>query len=145
VEIKNVIENDNWRVIERKSDSEVTFLRFRNELSVNADYSEYSKAFHIFWDYEKNDLGMPFDTSILGTMEIFETDIIAALENDLSGILVAVLTMDGYRQWLFCVKDEALFFERLNGIPLNGEPYPLEIEKEQDSGWDYFFKNIYTE
>jgi len=145
VEIENVINRDKWRVVERECDSGVTFLRYRYELSANNDYGEYSKAFHVFWDFDKNEQGIPVDTSVLSRMELFENDIINALETDLSGVLVAVLTMNGYRQWLFCIKSEDAFFERLNSIPVNDEPHPLEIERERNNGWDYFFENIYTE
>ena len=143
MKIDEVVSRDKWTVSERQSENGVHFLRFRNELNPTQDYSEYSEAMHVFWDFDKNENGMPVDTSIINLMKTFEDDIVAALESDLSGLLVAVLTIDGYRHWLFCLKSIELFMERLNSIPIKESPYPIELESQKGSGWEYFFENLY--
>jgi hypothetical protein len=51
--------------------------------------------------FPENENGMPLDTSVTTNMEEFENEIVATLESDLSGLLVAALTIDGYRHWFF--------------------------------------------
>lgn len=53
MKISEVVIRDKWTVSERKSDNEIHFLRFRNELSPTEDYSAYSEAMHVFWDFQK--------------------------------------------------------------------------------------------
>ena len=145
MKIEEIIDKDRWAVVEKSSDSEKMFIRFRNELKPEYDYSDYPVAIHIFWDFEANDLGMPIDTSILKQMEKFENDLVTAVESNYSGILVGVLTMNGYRQWLYCLKSESEFIGTLNTVTFHGEPYPIELERESNSGWDYFFSVMYQQ
>jgi hypothetical protein len=34
--------------------------------------------------------------------------------------------------------------ERLNSIPMKESPYPISLESQKGSGWEYFFDNLYV-
>jgi hypothetical protein len=36
-----------------------------------------------------------------------------------------------------------VFLQKLNAIPIIDNPYPIELEKPEGSGWAYFFDNLY--
>ena len=138
-----VVTNDKWTVVEKTVDGSTQFIRFRYEFTRDMDLESHPEGIHIFWDFKPNAQGMPKDSGITTMMEDFENKIVQELETDLSGILVSVLTLDGYRHWTFCVKSIEVFLDKLNSIPQSGEPYPIELEKADGSGWKYLFENIY--
>jgi|GEM_PF-3080743 len=141
--LSDVVHNDKWTVVERTSDDEMQIIRFRYEFTPEMNLESLPAGIHVFWDFRPNKLGMPDDSTTLMKMEEFENDIVEKLERDLSGVLVSVLTLDGYRHWTFCVSSVDLFLERLNSLSQSEEPYPLELEKADGSGWKYLFETIY--
>lgn len=140
--IADVVKADNWTLIERKSEETIQVIRFRQSFTSDMDLTSLPKGIHVFWDFKGGPNGMPEDNNLLAKMAEFENTFVDILEKDLSGVLVSVLTMDGYRQWTFCVKDSDVFFDRLNAISQIGEPYPLEFESAEGSGWNYYFEIV---
>ena len=138
--LADVVKEDHWTLVERKSEDTIQYIRFRKSFTSDMDFTQLPKGIHVFWDFKADRNGMPADNSVLVRMAEFENNIIQNLEKDLSGVLVSVLTMDGYRQWTFCVKDSEVFFDRLNSMSQTGEPYPLEFENADGSGWNYYFE-----
>lgn len=137
----DVIKNDTWSLAEGEMDDHTMFLRFRTTITKKLNLSAFPKAIHIFWDYKSENNGMP--SSILSkNMEEFENRITDALEGDQSGILTVIKTYQGTRQWLFYTTNTENFSDKLHNMPQNKDPYPIEIEAENDEEWEYFFDGM---
>ena len=60
-------------------------------------------------------------------MEAFENRFCQAVEHDAHAVLAAVLTFDGARQWVIYTSDVQECGARLEAMPQEPEPYPLEL------------------
>ena len=138
--IEKIVNENPWmnETIEYE-DGSLTFLRFIDKIEPDMEFDSHQKALCIFWDFEANDEGMP-QKDVLDEMGAFEELISEAVEKDLTAFLAGVLTMNGYRQWLFCCEDLEVFIERLNSITPEGRPFPIQLETSKESSWSYFFK-----
>lgn len=74
----------------------------------------------------------------LEAVQAFEDRLVDAVESDNHSVLSMVITMDGYRTFLFHTADVAGFLERLGEMPQEGTPYPIELERVDDPEWEYF-------
>lgn len=108
------------------------------------DISNHPQLIQIYWNYSKHDSGMPSSVDSQH-MEIFENRLVDALENDLTGILVAVITTGGVREWVYYTKSLDAFAERLHNMPQESAPYPIEIDTDNDPEWEYFFNQVRPE
>jgi len=143
MEFAELVKNGPWAISEGTHNNLPLMIRFRNNLSRQADISKHPQLIQIYWDLEKSPSGMPSPIES-EQMELFENRLEKALEKDLAGALVGVVTTNGYREWVYYVKSVEEFSERLHYMPQEKEPYPIEIQTEKDQSWDYFFNNIYT-
>ena len=72
-------------------------------------------------------------------MHEFEDGLVRQFETDLHGVLVAVITNDGQREWvLYVVDDLGETSERIHRIPQKEERYPIEIDRTDDPSWEFF-------
>lgn len=140
--LENIIKNDKWTVTEGTLGEHIMFLRYRHEISQSIDLTKFPKAIHIFWDFESNSAGMP-SGHISDKMKLFEDRLVDALENEIAGMLTAIITKEGTRHWLYYVRDTNTFSEKLHSMPQEEEPYPIEIEAYTDPSWDYYFEGMY--
>ncbi len=143
-ELSKVISNDQWAVAEGTHNDLPLMIRFRNKLSQTPMREGHPQLIQIYWDYSEHESGMP-SSEESQSMEVFENRLVNALETDLSGVLAAVITTNGYREWVYyCLSTEA-FAERLHNMPQETDPYPIEIETSSDPEWDYFFNQVRPE
>ncbi len=98
----------------------------------------------IVWPYAAENSGAMPATDDSELMAEFENRFCDAVEHDATAILTAVLTFDGARQWVFYTRDVQECGERLNTMPQNDEPYPLELTTEPDPDWRYLREEILT-
>ena len=70
-------------------------------------------------------------------MEEFEARVCPVLEHDAHAVLVAILTFDGARQWVFYTRDVPECGKRINAMPQNQERYPIELDAFDDPAWGY--------
>jgi hypothetical protein len=75
-------------------------------------------------------------------MEVFENRLVPALEGDALAALVAVLTFDGARQWVFYTSDVKACGGRLEAMPQERDPYPIELDAFADPEWGYLRDQI---
>ena len=66
--------------------------------------------------------------AVSAAMEQFENRLCSALEVDAHAILAAVLTFDRARQWVFYTGDVPESGWRLEAMPQNTDPYPIELD-----------------
>ena len=142
--LSEIIKSDQWAVAEGTHNDLPLMIRFRNKLSPGSSISNHPQLIRIYWDYTPHESGMP-STNDSQSMEVFENRLVDALETDLSGVLAAAITTNGYREWVWYCLSTDVFAERLHNMPQETEPYPIEIETENDPEWAYFFNTVRPE
>jgi len=94
------------------------------------------------WAYADEGSGALPDTTTGETLETFENRLVAALEKDAVAVLTAVLTFDGARQWVFYTPDASACGARINAMPQEQDPYPIELDVFTDTDWQYLREQI---
>ena len=142
--LENIIKNDQWAVAEGTHKKLSLIIRFRNKLTTQLNLSQHPQLIQIYWGFGEHPSGMPSDKDSK-EMEIFENRLVEALESDLTGILTSVITTNGYREWVYYTTSIEEFGDKLHNMPQEKEPYPIEIEADNDPNWDYFFNSVHPE
>ena len=88
--LADVVKEDQWTAVERKSEDTIQYIRFRSSFTSDMDFTQLPKGIHVFWDFIADRNGMPADYRVLVRMGEFENNIVQHLEKDLSGVLVSV-------------------------------------------------------
>lgn len=143
-DLKSVIKGDLWAISEGTHNDLPIMIRFRNKLDRNEHTDNHPQLIHVYWEYSEHESGMPTKIES-SSMEIFENRLVDALESDLSGFLSAVITTNGYREWVYYTTSIDAFAERLHNMPQETDPYPIKIEADLDPEWDYFFNQVRPE
>lgn len=141
MDLSDIVTRDKWAGARGTHNERPLIIRFRNEVSKNCDCKELPHLIQIYWTFEDSPSGMP-SSEENEAMRIFEDRLIDALESDLTGILIAAVTTNGYREWVYYVRSVETFAERLHAMPQEEDPYPIEIQTRKDPGWDYFFDHV---
>ena len=140
-----IINNDDgWVIEEEVRNDELMVTRFRYELTTKLDKKKYSNLIRVFWNYSEHSTGLPSPKDVQ-LMNVFENRLAKALEHDVSGILVAVLTSKGRREWVYYTTSIEVFSDRLHRIPQEVDRYPINIHAYRDEDWKYFFGEVYSE
>ena len=142
--LSSIIENDVWAIAEGTHKDLPLLVRFREKLVPGIDVSNHPQLIRIYWEYEAHTSGMPSEADS-DEMEVFENRLVDALENDLAGVLAAVVTTNGYREWIYYINSVDTFASRLHNMPQEQVPYPITIETEADPEWDYYFNRVRPE
>jgi hypothetical protein len=102
----------------------------------------YEHVLKIVWPYADENTGALPTRADSEQMADFENRFCCAVEHDALAVLTAVLTLDGARQWVFYTRDVQECSDRLNSMPQQVEPYPLELTAERDPEWRYLRDQI---
>lgn len=140
MDIFEIIKNNLWASAEGKNNDLPLQLRFRNELLEKPDVSGYPKLVRLLWSYDGMDDGLP-GNMVKEQMNIFEGEFTPIVEHDASAILVAVITNDGNREWIFYARDMQNFAERLMNMKQDTH-YPVELTSRSDPGWDFLYQQL---
>jgi hypothetical protein len=129
---KNV--GDTWTVAEGLEDELPVIYRFRTGVPEGVSLPEYPYLLSILWQYEiENQSGMPSKEQN-GQQFGFE-NALDQMDNIGHGTLMAVITGNGRREWIWYVNDAQEWLKKLHMF-LEGHPvYPLEIEQTEDIDW----------
>lgn len=137
-----LIRCDIWSLATGELDVGAWLLRFRTPVLDAAEVSGYHRCLRIVWRYAESGIGALPGEHDRDAMETFENRICDTLERDGLAVLVAVFTFDGGRQWVFYSSSIALCGERINSMPQEDEPYPIEIDTFDDPSWGYLREEI---
>ena len=137
-----VLRNDRWTGVKCENDVGPFLLRYRTPVLAPPDTKGYGRVLKIVWPYADENTGAMPSSEDSEQMAAFENRFCEAVEEDATAILTAVLTFDGARQWVFYTSDVQKCGERLNNMPQNDEPYPLELTTELDADWRYLREEI---
>jgi hypothetical protein len=137
-----MIKGDKCRLVEIKTESGPALIRFRTPVLGGTEVPGYPWMLAVLWAYAEPDTGALPSREAMEEMETFENRICEAFERDAQAVLVAVLTFDGARQWVFYTSDIDECGARLSAMPHEDKPYPIELEAREDPQWLYLREEI---
>ena len=135
--LRALLHADHWRMAHGYAGTAPFILRFREPLPGPVDVPGYDRVLRVLWAFAEEDLDAMPDDDTCRALASFEDDLCGALEQDLTAALMAVLTFDGARQWVFYTRDLAACGQRINALPQKEDPYPLELDSFIDREWRY--------
>lgn len=138
----DVLRNDQWTAVQGENDIGPFLLRYRTPVLAPPDTTGYGRVLKIVWPYADENTGAMPTNQDSEQMAEFENRFCEAVEEDATAILTAVLTFDGARQWVFYTGNVQECGERLNDMPQNDDPYPLELTTEEDPDWRHLREEI---
>ena len=137
-----VLTADTWALAKASAEAGPLVLRYRTPILGPDGVEGYNRVLRILWPYEAEHSGAMPSTNDSADMEQFEDRLCDVLEIDAHAFLAAVLTFDGARQWVFYTSDIGECGRRLEGMPQNAEPYPIQIDAFDDPTWQYLRTQI---
>jgi hypothetical protein len=140
--VRAVLRADTWTLEKGNAEAGPLVLRYRTPILGPDGVEGYNRVLRILWPYEAEDTGAMPSIDDSTEMELFEDRLCVAVEIDAHAFLCAVLTYDGARQWVFYTQDVGECGRRLEGMPQNAEPYPIEIDAFDDPTWQYLRTQI---
>jgi hypothetical protein len=140
--VSAVLAADKWALAKASAETAPLVLRYRTPILGPDGVDGYHRVLRILWPYAAEDSGAMPATAVSEDMGQFEDRLCDVLEIDAHAFLAAVLTFDGARQWVFYTADVGECGRRLEGMPQNDEPYPIEIDAFDDPTWQYLRTQI---
>lgn len=140
--VLKMINDDKCQLVEVKLEVGLALIRFRTPVLGGVEMPGYNWRLAILWPYADAGSGAWPTRESMEEMDVFETRLCEAFEKDAHAVLVAVVTLDGARQWVFYTSSVEECVSRLNYMPQADEPYPLEIEGTEDPKWLYLREEI---
>jgi Family of unknown function (DUF695) len=140
--VPQLIANDQWAGAEVHADGGLALIRFRTPVLGGSEMPGYPNLLTVVWAYDEEGSGALPDSMLSEEMATFENRICDAFEADNHAVLVAVLTFDGARQWVFYTGDVAECGDRLSRMPHDDGPYPIELNTREDAKWEYLRNEI---
>ena len=128
-----------WTGVSGTRDDDPFILRYVTDLE---PLPSYATLLRIVWIYSDSETGAMPDETDSEAMAEFENLLVERLEVDELAVLTAALTFDGARQWVWYTRDVSECGERLNSLPPTEEPYPIELDAQDDPEWKYLFETI---
>ena len=133
---------DRWAGVELRTGAGMGLLRYRTPVLKGQAIAGYERVLKIVWPYADEGTGELPTEAQSDEMRVFEDRFCEAVETDAHAVLTAVLTFDGARQWVFYTGDVAECGARLEAMPQEEEPYPIELTAEPDPAWAYLREQI---
>jgi hypothetical protein len=140
--VLKMIEGDKARVVKLTLEDGVAMIRFRTPVLGGVEVPGYPWRMVVLWPYAEAGSGALPSPQAREEMDVFEERICEAFGHDAHAVWVAVLTFDGARTWLFYTSDVEECMRRLEAMPQEAEPYPIEMEAEEDPKWMYLREQI---
>jgi uncharacterized protein DUF695 len=110
-------------------------VRVRDEAP--ADAKRYPYLVSILWRYDGSvNSGLP-DPGTLEQMGSCETALYGVEAKDIA-VMVACITGDGRREWLWYIRDKTAFMQHLNTALASLPKCPIELEVSDDAEWNAY-------
>lgn len=126
-----------WALAEGHTGEYRFVIRYR-QISPDFPCDRYPKRLNVFWAVvlpDENGFPSPEEDK---NLDNFENRLIAAVEQDESAWLVAVVTGRAEREFVFYLQQPEQFLQHLTNMPQEHDRYPIEIFCQEDSDWSYF-------
>jgi len=139
---RELIGADRWAIAEGEGPAGRSITRYREPVLGPDQTAGYPRCLRIVWGYADEGSGALPDSDTTNLLQAFEDRLVAALENDAHAVLTAVLTYDGARQWVFYTADVSTCGARIDTMPQEQDPYPIELDAFDDPEWRYLRDEI---
>ncbi len=139
--ISDILQNDSWAVAEGEENGKPLYIRFRDEFRHKPDVSAFPRLIQIVWKYEADENGLPTTESI-PALKGFESRLVEAVQPEGIAVLVAAMTNNGEREWMFYAAGLAAFEKVLNEIQEGEEIYPIDVSSARDPKWTAFYDEV---
>lgn len=133
-------DNDNnvwWTAPAQSESGRLIMVTGRKDVATFRDNPRFNIRVEVKWPYKGDASGMPD----VATSELMEqaTDLInAELHNDPVAVLTGIFTGDDERDWVFYTLSTHIFEKKLNKALATLPLLPLEIQCENDPGWEAY-------
>lgn len=134
---QDLIKADRWATAESEAPPRKGIIRFRTPILSPHQVKGYPTCLRILWGYAHEGAGALPDDPTSVRLQAFEDRVVEVLEQDAVAVLTAVLTFDGARQWVFYTADVVACGTRIECMPQESEPYPIDIDVFNDPEWRY--------
>jgi hypothetical protein len=140
--VKRLLSEDRWA-----EDAGVTHdgpwrVRWREPLLSRHEAGVYVHCLQIVWTFAAEGVIEALSPEKEAELFVFEVALRASLESDALAVLTAILTFDGTRQWILYTHDVATCFARLDALPREGAPRPIERDAFEDRTWEFLREEI---
>jgi hypothetical protein len=139
--LTDIVKSDNWALAEGEENGKPLYIRFREELREKPDVTEYPRLIRILWKYEPSENGLPSEETAL-QLRAFEARIVEAVQPSAVAVLVAAITHNGEREWMFYASAVAPFERALNELQEGSDLYPIDVSSAPDPKWTAFYDDI---
>ncbi len=140
--IDQLLSHDTWATAEGGPDDAPYLIRFRTPIVEAGEAPGHDHRLSVVWAYAAEGSGALPDDATSAAMAEFENRLCDAWEHDALAFLSAVVTYDGARQWVWYTGNVALCGERLDDMPQEAEPYPIELSTEYDPDWNFLREEV---
>ena len=140
--VAKLLSDDRWSATDGVTDLGPYILRFRTPVLGPTHTAGYDNLLTIVWPYADEETGALPTISDSEALAEFENRFCNAFEHDAHAVLTAVLTLDGARQWVVYTGDFHECGRRLEAMPQNELPYPIELNARSDPEWNYLRDEI---
>lgn len=129
---------DRWWTYPAQAESGRTVIVTGHDgLDKEMESGKYIYRVDVSWKYDALPDGMPADTDAQ-LMEQATDAFHEALRRDKAAVLTGIYTGDGERDWVFYTKNLRIFSTLFNRALRDLDQMPLEINAEEDPGWEEY-------
>lgn len=130
--------SDEWfTVLSQDESGRLIYVNGRTDIAKLKKSGKYKIRIEITLPYEGDESGMPVKEDAVMISNVHRA-LVEAVESDLLGVLTGNHIGGDAKYWVFYVKDEKVFQERLNDALAQFPILPLEFLCEPDPGWEEY-------
>ena len=141
-DIQELLQSDNWSIADGETPDGPVVIRFRTPILKGGQTGDFTTLITVAWIYGEEGSGLMPSPEQSETMERFEETLFSVWEKSGLAVLTAVLTFDGARQWVWYAASFDRCIDLLENLPEESEPYPIELDTEEDPQWGYLNDEI---
>ncbi|MGD8603998.1 MAG: DUF695 domain-containing protein [Anaerolineales bacterium] len=133
--VESQVIQSRWGLAIGEDQQSPVIVRYLQERGSDAANGRFSQRLRIKWQYEAMMAnGMPTrDQS--HQMDIFEGGLLKSVEHPGKGLLIAVVTQDGVREWLMVVAESKAAVKLVEKLASTVEDDSVSVEPLSDSNW----------
>ncbi len=140
--IRQYIEADQWQVAKGEGLGFPVALRYRVPVPAAEDAAGFDHSLRVTWPYADPGQGTMPAAEAIQEMNDLERRLHEVWETDATAILVAIVTFDGAREWVFYTGDPAQCRQRLEDALRGERRRPVEVMEKRDPGWRYLREEL---
>ena len=126
-----------WTFPAEAENGKTVMVTGRDDIRHFLDSGKYIYRILVKWNYDPLPDGMPHDQDARLMQEATDA-LLEAFKKDQVAVITGIYTGDGSRDWVFYTKSLKIFSVVFNKALAELPPLPLEIEAEEDAGWEEY-------